>query len=467
LLVSLLAAVSVAGCMVGPEYRRPDPKPVDHFQYQVGPSEANSIADLPWWQVFNDKALQALITEGLNNNYDLQVATARIEEAAQQVTIARSALLPQVGYQAFASRQKEFIPIEQIGNITYNAFGLAVNAAWEADVWGRIRRSTQAASAGLYAQQDVRRAVMLTLVSDIASSYFLLIELDRELVIAQTSAATYKETLELFTLRFQGGKDTKLAVDRAQAAYDSALASIAGLTRAIAQAQNALCVLLGTYPRTIARGVVLTEQTMPPQTPVGETTALLERRPDILQAEQVMKGANAEIGVAVANFFPVIGLSALFGGEAQHPGDVFKSNFNVWSLAAGLSGPIFQGGRLEAAYHAQQHYWDETIGQYKKTVIIAFQETSDALIAQQTLVGQRAALEDQVAALKESVDLALDRYRAGKSSYFEVLDAEQQLFPSQNVLAQTQRDQLLAVVDLYKALGGGWNLKDEQWSQPH
>jgi multidrug efflux system outer membrane protein len=452
--------------MVGPEYRRPDPKPVDHFQYQVGPSEANSLADLPWWQVFNDKALQVLISEGLSNNYDLQVATARIEQASQQVTIARSALLPQVGYQAFASRQKEFIPIERIGNLTYNAFGLAVNAAWELDVWGRIRRSTEAARAGLYAQEDVRRAVMLSLVSDIASTYFLLIELDRELVIAQSSAATYKETLDLFTLRFEGGKDTKLAVDRAKAAYDSSQASIAGLTRAIGQAQDALCVLLGAYPRTITRGTGLTEQTLPPQTPVGQTTALLERRPDIQQAEQVMRAANAEIGVAVANFFPVIGLSALFGGQAQQPGDVFKSNFDVWSIAAGLSGPIFQGGRLEAAYHAQQHYWDETIAQYRKTVIAAFQETSDALIAQQTLVGQRAALEDQVAALRESVDLALERYRAGKSSYFEVLDAEQQLFPSENVLAQTQRDQLLAVVNLYKALGGGWNLKDEDWNAP-
>jgi multidrug efflux system outer membrane protein len=468
MLAALLAAVSVAGCMVGPDYRRPDPKPVDKFKYQVGPSEASSIADLPWWQVFNDKALQALITEGLTNNYDLQVTTARIEEAGEQVAIARSALLPQVGYQAFAARQKEFVPIPQIEkNLTFNTFGVAVNAAWEADVWGRIRRSTEAARAGLYAQEDVRRAVMLSLVSDIASGYFLLIELDRELAIAQSSADTYKQTLDLFTLRFQGGKDTKLAVDRAQAAYDSSQASIAGLNRAIAQAQDALCVLLGAYPRTIARGMSLTEQTMPPQTPVGQTTALLERRPDIMQAEQVMIGANAEIGVAVANFYPVIGLSALFGGEAQKPGDVFKSNFNIWSIAAGLTGPIFQGGRLEAAYHAQQHYWDETIAQYRKTVITAFQETSDALIAQQTLVSQRAALEDQVVVLKESVDLALDRYRAGKASYFEVLDAEQQLFPSEDVLAQTQRDQLLAVVNLYKALGGGWNLKDENWAQPH
>jgi multidrug efflux system outer membrane protein len=466
-LAALLAAVSVAGCKVGPRYERPDPKPVPVFKSQVGPSEANSIADLPWWQVFNDKALQSLITEGLTNNYDLLTATARIEEARQHVAVVRSQLFPQVGYQAIAARQKEFIPVEQLGNITYNTFGLALNAAWELDVWGRIRRATDAAQANLYGQQDIRRAVMLTLASDIATSYFLLIELDRELAIAQDSSATYKETLDYFTLRFEGGKDTKLAVDRAQGAYDASQASIASLNRAIVQAENALCVLLGAYPRTINRGTGLAAQTMPSQTPVGETTALLERRPDIMQAEQVMIGANAEIGVAVANYFPVIGLSALFGGQGTHPEDIFKSNFGIWSIGAGLAGPIFQGGRLQAAYHAQQAYWDETIAQYKKTVITAFQETSDALIAQQMLVSQRAALEHQVGALREAVDLALERYRAGKASYIEVLDAEQALFPSENALAQTQRDQLLAVVNLYKALGGGWNLKDAEWNQPH
>ena len=467
LLPALLAAVSVAGCKVGPSYQRPDPKPVPVFKSQVGPSEANSIADLPWWQVFNDKALQSLITEGLTNNYDLQTAIARIEEARQQVAVARSDLFPQIGYQAIAARQKAFIPIEQIGNITYNTFGLALNAAWELDLWGRIRHATDAAQANFYAQEDVRRAVMLSLASDIATGYFLLIELDRELAIAKESSDTYKQTLDYFTLRFEGGKDTKLAVDRAQGAYDASQASIASLHRAIVQAENALCILLGAYPRTITRGVGLEAQTTPSRTPVGETTALLERRPDIMQAEQVMIGANAEIGVAVANYFPVVGLSALFGGEGQHPSDIFKSNFGIWSIGAGLAGPIFQGGRLQAAYHAQQAYWDETIAQYKKTVITAFQETSDALIAQQTLVDQRAALEHQVVALREAVDLALERYRAGKASYVEVLDAEQALYPSENVLAQTQRDQLLAVVNLYKALGGGWNLKDADWTQPH
>jgi len=467
LLAISLVAAGLAGCMVGPAYKRPDVAPAPEFRSHIGPSEANSLADLPWWQVFNDTALQGLIKEGLTNSYDLQTTVARIEEATAQVGIVRADLYPQVNYQALAARQKSLVPIEPPVNFTYNTFGLAASAAWELDVWGRIRHATDAAQANLYAQEEVRRAVMLRLVSDIAAGYFLLIELDRELAIARDSADTYRKTTDLFRQRFEAGRDSKLGVVRAQANLESSAATIAALQRAITQQENALCVLIGAYPRPIARGAPLTQQTTPPATPVGATTALLERRPDVLQAEQVMIGANAEIGVAVANYFPRIGLSALFGWEATRPEDLFKSSFNVWSLAANLSGPIFQGGRLRSAQAAQEAFWRESIAQYKKTVTVAFQETSDALIAQQTLVGQREAQERQVASLRESVDLSLQRYDAGRASYFEVLEAEQQLFPSEDALAQTQRDQLVAVVNLYKALGGGWQLKDEEWAQPH
>jgi multidrug efflux system outer membrane protein len=462
----LLTAVTLAGCVVGPDYKRPAVATPGQFRSQIGPAEASSIADLPWWQIFNDKALQALITEALAHNHDLEAAVARIEQARQQVGVARADLYPQVGYGVGASRQKELVPFEQIGqNVTFNSFGAAINAAWELDVWGRIRRSTEVAEANLLAQEDVRRGVMLTLVSDVATAYFQLIEFDRELAIAQDSANTYKRTLDLFTQRYTSGRDSKLPVVRAQAAYDSSAATIAALNRAITQQENALSVLLGSDPRAIERGIRLADQTMPP-TPVGLTTDLLQRRPDILQAEHVMMGANAQIGVAVANFFPVIGLGALFGTQAPHVDDLVKSSFNVWSIGASLAGPIFQGGRLKATYHAQQAFWDQTIAQYQQTILVAFQETSNALIAQQTLVGQRTAQQSQVDSLRQSVDLAFERYTGGRAAYFEVLEAEQQLFPSEYALAQTQRDQLLAVVDLYKALGGGWNLKDADWGTP-
>jgi len=232
----LALAVSVGGCVVGPDYHRPDAAPPKDFRSQVAPAEAGSLADLPWWQVFNDKALQGLITQALAGNFDLKVAVARIEQARQQVAVARADYYPQVGYQASAAREKSFIPLPQLqGNVTYNSFLAAINAAWEADVWGRIRRTTEAATAGLYAQEDVRRGVMLTLVSDVAANYFLLIELDRQLAIAEESVTVYKGTLDLFTQRFEAGRDSKLGVVRAQAAYDSSKAAIAALNRAITQ----------------------------------------------------------------------------------------------------------------------------------------------------------------------------------------------------------------------------------------
>lgn len=483
LVAVLLAAIAVAGCSpaeepqgvwaklwsleVGPDYKRPAVNPPQDFRAQLGALEAASLADLAWWRVFNDKALVELTATSLTHNYDLQLAVARVEQARALVGVAFSPFYPQVGYQAFAGREKVFVPLEQAGgNLTFNVFGGLFNAVWELDVWGRIRRSTEAARANLYAQEDVRRGVMLTLVSDVAAGYFNLLELDRELAIAQNSSKTYKETLDLFTQRFEFGRDSKLPVARAQAAYDSSIADIARLKRAIVQQENAISILLGAYPEEIPRGRKLVDQSAP-ATPLGQTTDLMQRRPDILQAEQNMIAANANIGVAIANFFPVIGLSALYGGQSPNIGDVFNENFSIWNIAAGLVGPIFQGGRLIETYHAQQAYWDGSIAQYKQTILVSFREVSDALIAQQTLIAQRAAQELQVAALQEAVELALLRYNVGRASYFEVLEAEQLLFPAQDALARTQRDQLLAVVALYKALGGGWNLSDTQWTEMH
>jgi multidrug efflux system outer membrane protein len=481
--VFLLVAFCIAGCSptaepkgiwgklwgieVGPDYKRPEVKPVEDFRSQIGRSEATSLADLGWWQVFNDKALQGLIVTALEHNYDLELAADRVEQSRALVGVAASQLYPQIGYQGFAGREKAFTPLEQAGgNITFNAFGGLLNLVWELDVWGRIRRSTEAARANLFAQEYVRRGVMLTLVSDVAASYFSLLEFDRELAIAQESSRTYKQTLDLFTQRYQFGRDSKLPVARAQAAYDSSLASIASLKRAIVQQENAISILLGAYPEGIPRGAQLTEQAAP-RTPLGLTTNVMQRRPDILQAEQNVVGSNAQVGVAIAGFFPRIGLSALYGAQSPNMNHLLDNSFSIWNIAGGLAGPIFQGGQILETYYAQQALWEGTIVQYKQTVIVAFREVSDVLIAQTTLVDQRGALEAQVASLREAVELSLLRYNAGRASYFEVLEAEQLLFPTEDALAQTQRDQLLVVVSLYKALGGGWNLNDTQWTQAH
>jgi len=447
---------------VGPDYQRPPVYTPEDFRGRIGPPDAASFADLPWWEVFGDPALHGLVSRVLEGNYDLQAAVARIEEARAQVGVAASALFPQAAYQGSAARQRVFF-FPGIANPTFNTFLGAFNVAWEVDLWGRIRRSTEAAQAQYLASEEARRGVIVTLVSDAATNYFQLLDLDRELAIAHESAETYRQTLDVFTRRYLGGTDTKISTSRAQANLQASIASIATFERQITQLEDAISVLLGTNPGPVERGIPLIDQTMP-STPQGLTTALLRRRPDIRQAEQSMISANAEVGVAVANFFPTVGLSALYGGESAKIGDVVKSSGNIWNIAADVTGPIFQGGRLLESYWAQKAFWDQTIAQYRGTIVQAFREVADALAAQAKLVEQRTAQEAQVAALQESVRLALARYQTGLANYTEVLDAEQLLYPAETSLAQTQRDQLLAVVNLYKALGGGWKLTDDAWT---
>jgi multidrug efflux system outer membrane protein len=443
----------------------------DSFRSQIGPSGVESIADKVWPNVFVDKALADLITVALHNNYDLQIAVARIKQAREIVTEVQSEGLPQIGYQAFAGGEKTIVAGQNnVTSTTYGTFGGLLSAAWEGDIWGRIRRSTESAQANLLGQEDVRRGVMLTLVSDLAAGYYQLIELDRELEIANESVATYKKTLDLFTDRYKAGKDSELPVTRTEGLYNASIANVSILKRKIEQQENALSVLAGLSPAPIARGRPLVAQQLPP-TPLGATTELLRRRPDILQAEQGMISANAEVGVAVANFYPTLGLSALVGGQGVGIAGALHG-FSLWSAGMNLVGPIFTGGRLEAQYRERQAFWDETVAEYRKTILTAFQETSDALVAQKTLVDQRENLELQVKALRHSVDLALLRYDNGRSTYFEVLEAEQQLYPAEYDLSQTQRDQFIAVVNLYKALGGGWtaghdeSVKEAAHNQP-
>jgi multidrug efflux system outer membrane protein len=457
---ALISALLMAGCSVGPKYNKPEVPVPTAFRSQINATEAGSFADQPWGNVFHDQVLQSLIKDALNNNNNLQLAVTRIDQARAKVEIVNAESLPQIGYQGTAAGQRAVIPARNsVSAITYGGFEGLLSAAWEFDLWGRIKHATDAAKADLLAQEDVRYGVMLALVSDVAADYFNLLELDQELAIAQESAKTYKQTLDLFTYRFQEGKDSRLPVERAQANYDASNANIQDLTRQIGQMEDAISTLLGAYPRDIARGAKLTDQVMP-ETPTGSTTALLQRRPDIMQAEQGMIAANERIGEAVADFFPRIGISTLIGAQGVAFGGSW-SGFGVWSAALGASGPIYSGGGLEGNYHQHQAYWDETIATYKQKVLVAFQETSDALKARETLPLKRTAQVSQVAALKRSSDLALMRYDAGRSSYFEVLEAQQEYFDGAYSLTRTERDQLIAVVNLYKALGGGWTPDDQ------
>jgi multidrug efflux system outer membrane protein len=441
---------------VGPDYRRPE-LPVS-ASFRDRPEDAASIADLPWWEVFRDDALGALIHESLEQNRDLQTAAARVEEARYVAAVVRGELLPQVGYEADAARGKQsLLGAVSPGSGKGGSFLAALGVAWEIDLWGRIRRASESARAQMLGTEAVRRGVVLSLVTGVADGYFALLELDLELEIARRTETSFQETLALFTRRFEGGVTSKLDPLRAEAALAQVAATIPDLERRIVAQENALSVLVGRVPGGIPRGASLAEQASPPEVPAGVPSLLLERRPDLVEAEQALVASNAQVGVALAEFFPRIGLTSFYGGTSAELSDLLESGALTWTAAARAAGPLFTWGRTWYGYQASKQFSEQAWLQYQQSVLVALQEVSDALTDREKLVLVRIEQERQVEALRESLRIARSRYVGGYSNYVEVLDAQQQLFPAELALARTQRDELLAVVALYRVLGGGWS----------
>jgi multidrug efflux system outer membrane protein len=465
LVAALLGLGALAGCAIGPNYRRPPVETPESTRGEPGPPDEASLADLPWWEVFRDPALQALIAEAIAGNHDLAAAAARVEEARNEIIVARADMFPQIGYTGQAVRQRAAI-FPGAPSPTFNEFLGTFNLAWEIDVWGRIRRSTEAARAQYLAAEAARRGVLLTLVSDVAQAYFEMLDLDRELEITHRTTASFADTLDLFQRRYRGGIGTLLEVSRAEAALTQARAQIPNLERQVVARENQISTLLGRPPGDVARGGSLSPEQLVPTVPVGLPSQLLERRPDIQQAEQALVAANAEVGVAVASFFPKLGLTSLYGGQSAELENVVKHGANVWAIAGSLAGPLFQGGRLLGNYRAQSAAFDDAAERYEQTTVQAFAEVSDAIVARDRLARVRADLDATVTALQESVRLSLQRYTDGIANYFEVLEAQQQLFPAELALVRVQADELVAVVTLYRALGGGWQLDVPAWSAP-
>jgi outer membrane protein, multidrug efflux system len=465
--IRILLAISLllSGCAVGPNYNRPAVSVPEAIRgASASESAAASLADRPWWNIFGDDALKALIDEALRNNYDLRTAAWRVEEFRARAGIARSEFFPQFQYQAAwsRSRQSEFV---LPGSTPKNLHDVGLGLSWEIDLWGRIRRLSEAALAQYLSKEEARRGVLISVVSEVAQSYFELRELDERLVIARRTTEAFQGTYDLFNRQRSGGIASQLEVSRAEAALQTASATIPDLERQIVAQENLICFLLGRNPGPIPRGASLTEQALPPEVPPGLPSALLERRPDIRQAEQLLVSANADVGAAVAGFFPRISLTGAFGGVSSDLSDLFQAG-KVWSIAAGLTGPLFQGGRLKNQYDANLALFEQAKVQYESAVTNAFGEVSTALAAYQKLASAEQEQARSVAAYQEAVQLANIRYRAGLSSYVEVLDAEQQLFPAENTLAQTQLARLDAFVALYRSLGGGWSLDDNRSGSP-
>jgi multidrug efflux system outer membrane protein len=447
----------LAGCAVGPNYKRPPINAPETFRGETDIS-TNSFASLPWWQVFHDDALQGLIRTALTNNYDLRIAVTRVEQARALAAQARAGFFPQINYAATAARGQNVggnntpSPTGTIGNV----FAADVNASWEIDLWGRIRRLNESARAQFLASEEARRDVMISLIAQVAQDYFQLLALDQQLVIARESTNSFGESLKIFNQRLQGGVASILETSSAEALMDASAATIPELEQQIALQENQLSVLLGQNPGAILRENPSLEKQMPPEVPAGLPSALLERRPDIREAEQQLRSANAEVGVAKANFFPQLNLTGLFG-EVSPELSAFTSGGDVaWGIAAGLTGPLFQGGQLRAQYAQARAVREQFALQYQETVLNTFQEISDALISREKSAAARVQQGRAVEAYKIAVKISMERYRMGSADYYEVLQEQQLLFPAEYTLVQFQLNQLLAVVQLYRALGGGW-----------
>jgi multidrug efflux system outer membrane protein len=461
----LLTLSFLTGCTLGPNYQRPSvPVPQSFRGPQAMPtSEAASLADLKWWQVFRDEELQSLVRTALEQNYDLKVAAGRIGAAEANLGITRSDQFPQ----SSASGDVNFTRLSRNGAFPLPATLVPAQSrnwgqaqlnllSFEVDLWGRLRRATEAARANFLNEEENRKALVTTLVASVAAEYFTLREFDAQLEIARQAFSTRQESLNLTTSRLNYGIATELDVKQAEELVGTADVTISSLQRQIEQSENQISLLLGESPSGITRTGAFDENTLPPEVPAGLPSALLERRPDIRAAEQNLIAANADIGVAKAAYFPRLSLSGLLGGQSTQLSSLFSGPNSAWSFVPQLSQPIFTAGRLRSTVRLAEAQQEIAVAQYQKAVQTAFTEVSNALIAHQRGQEARAKQERLVAVLEERKRLAYMRYQGGVDTQLNALDADRDLLQAKLELRQIRLNELVSVVQLYKALGGGW-----------
>ena len=463
--IALPLAVALAGCTVGPNYHRPAVQTPDAFRAPTpaAAGDPSSLGDLKWWEVFKDEKLQELERTALVQNYDLRDAATRVEAARANLGITRADQFPnlaagadidtnRISRNGAAALPASFVTSQ---NRTFGEVTLGL-LSFELHIWGRLRRATEAARANLLLAEENRKAVITTLVSDVANSYFTLRELDYQLDISRRTLATRRDSLGLIQNRQAGGVATLLDLRQSEQLVYTAAATIPTLQQQIEQTENRISLLLGKNPGEVLRGRSLTEQAMPPEVPAGLPSALLERRPDIRAAEQNLIAANAEIGVAKAAYFPQISLSGFLGGQGTQLASLFSGPSAVWNFTPQVTQPIFMAGRLKSNVRLTKALRDSALIRYEKTIQTAFTEVSDALIAHQRVRESRVQQELLVAALQDRTRLAYVRYRGGVDTLLNALDADRDLFQAELSLSQIRLNELVSVVQLYKALGGGW-----------
>ncbi len=459
-LIAAIMALATTSCLMGPDYQRPVVPTPAAYRDAPPTQDAATIADLPWWTVFKDPELQSLLAEAVQNNRDLRAAVARVEQARALARIQKAQILPAVGANAGASYGRGSLTAPSENPVSGAVFTLDAQVSWEIDVWGRIRRGTEAAVAQYLATEQGRRAATVSLVADVAVAYVQLRQLDAQLDVAQRTVSNYQRTLQLYTDRLQGGAGNKLPVTTGRAQVNDAQAVTRDTERLIVRQENLLSLLLGRPPGQIARSKAPpTLQTGP--IPAGLPSTLVERRPDVLAVEQSLVAANARIGVAKADFFPRFNLTALAGFASPDLTKLFDpSKSFVWGAGGSVSwlAPILQGDALHGQAEAASAQWEEAKNSYEQTVLTAFREVADALDDVQRLDGVLQQREEEVANLTESVALAVDRFYGGVSSYLEVTTTQNLLFPAELNLTAVRAQRTAAFVNLYRALGGGWQV---------
>jgi multidrug efflux system outer membrane protein len=468
--LSLCVLAALAGCSVGPNYKRPavDTSPSYRTASDAKlPAGTNSFGDLGWWQVFQDIQLSAYINEALANNWDIKVAAARVLQAEAALRVARSQFFPTVNAAGdlVTSRSSQVGPVPiPTGLNPQRDYGdlFATMPAYEVDLWGKIRRANEAARAQLLASRDAQQTVRQTLVAEVATAYLDLLALDYDLEIAQRTYAARTNSLALTVSREEGGVSAMQDVAQAKILVYGAEASIVDIQRQREQQENALCILLARNPGSILRGEGFAAQQVRAEVPAGLPSSLLERRPDIRFVEQQLVAANADIGQAKAAFYPQVTLTGLYGYQTVALSDMFSSPARAWQFGPAVTVPLFTGGRLRANLKISQAQFQETLALYQRSVQNAFREVSDGLIAYQRTREFVVRQEERTRANREATELANVRYEGGVTSYLEVLYNEQELFTAELNLAQARLDELLSVVQLYRALGGGWQTPPPQ-----
>jgi multidrug efflux system outer membrane protein len=460
-------AALLAGCMVGPDYRRPAVDTPQSFRYEE--KDACDTANTDWWKQFDDPVLDALISEALANNKTVKIAAANVELACGVLMQTRAQLFPQVSYSGSATRERfseltatpltPTVPNPQAG------FQLLAGATWEIDLWGRIRRLTESAQASLLASEEARRGVILSLVASLADSYIQLITLDEQLEIANRTLATYGATLNQFELKFKYGQVSAMTVEESRSQYETAAAAIPPIKSQIVQTENAICILLGRNPGPIERGKALNKLALP-TVPSGLPSQLLQRRPDIAQAEQNLIAANAQIGAAIALYFPAISLTGAFGTSSADLKNLFQGPSRMWSYAGSFTGPIFTAGAIAGQVKQAEASQKAALLAYENAIQSAFRDVENSLSSHEQLIDQLQAQERLVKALKEYARMARMLYDGGYTQYLTVLYAETQLFPAELNYAQFYGSMLSSLVGIYQAMGGGWVNEADKLTHP-